>query len=118
MSDISRYTGSLANDLGAMLREFRERSLGSFVRGQIVEHAELTIDTLNRGDIRYIITVVFKENPPTNESPEKNMLQRVFSQIPKSAFITTSDPEEVQSILLSHASDEGQRWRLDDEWDG
>lgn len=116
MSDISKHTGRVAADLATMVSDFRERNRGAVVRGQVVEHAELVIDTLDRGVPRYIISLVFQENPPTNESPEMNMLQRVFSEIPKGAYITTSDAQEAHDILLSDASDSRFQWRLDDEW--
>ena len=100
------------------LLEYRAKVLGTKIRGQTIEHVELTVDTLGHdGYGRYIITLCFRENAVSNESQENNLLEIILNEIPKSCSICTNDPQEAARILTTMPSDLGDAWILDDEWD-
>lgn len=95
--------------------EWSKKMIGRTVRGQQVEHCEMTVDTFNGPGhpIRIILGVVFRENPPTNESKEKNLLQRVFSTITSGARLEPVTQDQLDSVFASEIPDED--WFLDDE---
>jgi hypothetical protein len=60
------------------------RITGTTIRGQVVEHVEITIDSIGP-QVRVILTVLFRENPPGGSCKEENLLRRVFSDVPRCA---------------------------------
>ena len=60
------------------------RVAGTTIRGQVVEHVEITIDSIGP-QVRVILTVLFRENPPGGSCKEENLLRRVFSDVPRCA---------------------------------
>ena len=98
-------------DIIEQLEAFRQRVTGTIIRGQRVSDVELTIDSL--GDpYRYFVSVFFFENPPSNQSLEMNMLERVFSEIPDHAFYLADTRAEAEAVLAGTVS---PAWVLADE---
>ena len=96
-----------------VIKQFRDNYIGKFVRGQMVEEVGISIDTIGAG-IRYFAILHFRNNPPTNESPEQNILELIFSDIPLSADILCSSWEEL--LLITQGPEcVQQQWRLADE---
>ena len=93
---------------------FRKNFVGKEIRRQVVEFVEIIADTNGHGGaVRYFAVVVFRENPPTNESPEMNVLQGVFSEIPPFADVLCSSWPEVQRLISGQCPE--AQWRLEDE---
>lgn len=99
------------------LQQFRQRTLGTFIRGQRVDGVELTIDDLGDRGWRHILCVHFKENPVEEGStPEEKLLARVFDETPGWAQVTTQDAKELVDWLVGAKPVPG--WTLSDELGG
>jgi hypothetical protein len=82
------------------------------VRGQYVEDVEITVDTLGKdGAPRWFLRLIFRENPASG-TPEEQLLQRVFSDIPKDCFCRAKDESEAVRIMRGRI---GPVWYLEDE---
>jgi len=98
-----------------ILRRFRTAYVGRHIRSQIVEHVGLEI--CDYGDeTHYFVRVYFGENPPAGDSPETDMLQRVFSEIPPSADMLCKSWSGAVSVMKRHQPD--LPWLLYDETKG
>lgn len=103
--------GSQSMNIERAIKRFRRRFVGQQLRGQIVEDVEIAVETLD-DDLRWYIRVYFRENPPTGCSPEQDLLERVFSDIPKYAYADCRCWREVCRVVSRrHVPD----WRLEDE---
>ncbi len=100
-------------DIYSLFLAWANRMVGAYVRSQRVEYCEMSIDTIDPAKSRVFLIVLFRENPVTNESPEQNMLQRVFSEIPNSAHTAALTAKEATGILRGDR--EVEAWYLDDE---
>ncbi len=96
-----------------VIRRFQRNYTGRRIRSQFVELVGIYIEVQPGGAIRYFPQVRFRENPPTNESPEKNMLQRVFSEIPPCADLMCLSWRELVRVVRRYQPD--LPWRLEDE---
>ena len=95
------------------IEKYHRAVVGQVIRGQVVEHVEVVIDTNGKGaGIRCFVHVYFRENPTTEESPEKNLLQRVFNDVPKYATSGMLSRRELLAILRSRRQ---PAWKLEDE---
>lgn len=97
------------------IQAFHNRYVGQTVRGQKVESVEFTVDTLAWPSLRCFLVLVFQENPPSNESKEKNLLERVFSEIPHSASVQTNSLQMAMDWMVGSNTILDKEWRLDDE---
>ena len=99
------------------IMSFHNRMVGRTVRGQIVECAEVIIDTNGRDDdpVRFFLHVVMRENPPGSDVPELRLVQRVFSEIPTHAMIRCKDMAELVARLCGVVPCADEEWRLSDE---
>lgn len=106
----SEYETDLQTGLGI----FRDRVVGTQIRRQTVDAVELLIDTHDKtAPFRYFLQVVFSENPPNpDDPPEANMLNRVFSDVPRDAGAMTTDRTELVAWMLGTMEPD---WLLDDE---
>ena len=94
------------------MKRFHRQFYGQFIRAQIVQDVEIVVDTIG-GRLRYFARVYFRENPPTNESPEKNMLQVIFNEIPPYADVICYSWRELVKIISGKRPE--LHWRLEDE---
>ena len=101
--------------LHRLFMKWSRRMRGKFIRGQFVVDCEMTLDTLGPPSPRVFLRVLFRENPPTQESEELNLLQRVFSEIPSHAYTTALTLKQARRIM---AGEEWVRWLLADELPG
>jgi len=99
-------------NLPQAVKLFRKTFVGQEVRRQIVQDVEIAADTMG-GDIRYFARVFFRENPPTGESPEQDMLQRIFNTIPPYADILCSSWRTLKRVIAGKCPE--AYWRLEDE---
>lgn len=90
---------------------FNRRVVGTLIRHQRVMAVEITIDTLDE-PCRWFIRVLFQENPVQDISPEHNMLERIFSEIPDHAWCKPKDASELRAILRGKKA---PAWVLSDE---
>jgi hypothetical protein len=67
-----------------LFQSWATRMAGTTIRGQVVEHVEITIDSIGPQP-RVILTVLFRENPPGGSCKEEHLLRRVFSDVPRCA---------------------------------
>jgi len=93
------------------IRAFRQRFAGQVVRAQMVEDVEISAETYG-DEVRYFARLFFRENPPTNQSPERNLLERVFSEIPPCADELCSSWEDLVAVVTGEKPAD---WRLEDE---
>ena len=93
-------------------KRFYRQFSGQLISAQIVQDVEISVDTIG-GKLRYFARVFFRENPPTNESPEKNLLERVFSEIPPCADVICYSWRELVKIISGKRPE--LHWRLEDE---
>lgn len=98
-----------------LLRAFQARMHGTTVRGQIVDGIELIVE-LNgpEPEPQIYLLAVFKENPPSGESEERNLLERVFNEIPPHATFRCEDEQHLRHVLMGEAVPP-EAWRLEDE---
>ena len=99
-----------------LLRAFQERMRGKTLRGQIVDGVELIIE-LN-GELpepQIYLLAVFKENPPSGQSEERNLLERVFSEIPAHATLKLDDESQLLAVLTGDELVDSLAWKLEDE---
>ena len=94
------------------LNRFFKRVVGTHIRGQEVEAVSMEIERDPGYKPRYFLKVYFRENPPEHKSPEQDMLQRVFSEIPSHASCRFSSVREMRRVMLG--KQEGV-WILEDE---
>jgi hypothetical protein len=88
--------------------------IGTKIREQFVDHCELTVDTLGQPDpIRVFLTVIFRENPVPNVSPDDDLVKRIFSEIPPSA--TTEVLTTAEAIAIMGGDADPNTWWLADE---
>lgn len=100
-----------------LFKLWSSRMIGSRIREQLVEDCELLVDNCPFPDgtagPRLFLTVVFKEPPVDNVSPEHNLLQRVFSEVPKYASSPALTVEQALTIMAGKA--DPPSWYLEDE---
>jgi hypothetical protein len=95
------------------------RYRGRIVRGQVVDHVELTLDTIGpESETRIILTAWFAERPmPGNPCPAAKLLWSLSNGgVPRSATVLLTDDELAE--VAGDAEDdpvEYGRWRLEDE---
>lgn len=94
---------------------FRDRTVGTRIRGQQVESVELCIDTNGaNGSLRYLLHVFFVEPAGIAELPEhERLLRRVFWDTDFAVANLAQD--ELVSVLDGSAPLLDARWTLSDE---
>ena len=88
------------------------RVAGTTIRGQVVEHVAFTIDSIGP-QVRVILTVLFRENPPGGSCKEKNLLRRVFSDVPRCASTPPLTFNAAMRIMAGELAN--NCWYLEDE---
>lgn len=99
-----------------LLKAFQARLRGTTLRGQIVDGVELIVE-LNgpEPEPQIFLLAVFRENPPSGESPERDCLERVFSEIPAHARLKCASEHELRAVLMGDVSVPDAAWKLEDE---
>jgi hypothetical protein len=107
-----------ASHLYDALLGFASRMNGKMLRGQIVDGANLDMDTCSQPThpMRFILMACFKENPPPpNAHPAEVLLSRVMSEIPWHAKFVTHDMNELLAVLNGDRVLKDSEWILSDE---
>ena len=100
------------------LEVFRDRVLGTTIRGQKVDGVELVIDTLGERPhgLRFILFVLFTDTIlPQDMTKEERLLARVFDERPGWARIAMFDVDELRGRLLGEIPCLEAEWGLQDE---
>jgi len=104
------FVGEKVN-LFRRIHRFKRDVVGRYIRGQLVQDVGFEVDTIGL-DLRYFVRVYFAENPPTDESPEMNALQRIFSEIPAYAFAACDTLDHALAVMEDPLD---RTWVLQDE---
>lgn len=96
------------------IEAFRDRVVGTTIRGQHVAGVELTIDSnTDSGQLRYILCVLFSDTIlPQDMDPSEKMLRRVFDERPSHARCVVQDIDDLKARL---AGEKACDWLLPDE---
>lgn len=95
------------------IETFRKNYIGTTVRAQVVECVEITVEVFGNDAPRWFLRAIFRENPASGDSPENDLLQRIYSDIPRSAFILCKSWDDAVRIITRE--DTETIWRLEDE---
>ena len=94
-----------------LFRKWTATMVGRYVRGQQVEGCEIVIED-DCDEVHVFLVTRFRENPVTNRSPEHNLLEQIFNEIPPTAHTKCLTWKQACRIMRGKVEPE---WVLEDE---